>query len=131
VIKSLITWKKNGHVPSFESVGAIKPRESSDDGRVRKPRALAPTLFAFCFRSEMVMAVIAVAFPSDGNPLLELRRALQELEMCGIGAQAVMQSSRESGLIRVADDVEAEAIAILDRVNLTVSRSAEPQRQRK
>ncbi len=35
---------------------------------------------------------------ADGNPLVDLRRALCELEMRGIGAQGVVQSSREFGL---------------------------------
>jgi hypothetical protein len=76
------------------------------------------------------MATILVMPQRDGNIAIEVRRALQELELRGIAAQGRAQTSPGRGLIRVADDVESEALAILNDVHIAVLR--EPGRtQRK
>jgi hypothetical protein len=62
--------------------------------------------------------------------LVELRRALQELELRGIAAQGLAQASLEHGLIRVADDVESEALAILNGVHIAVLREAGRMRRK-
>jgi hypothetical protein len=46
----------------------------------------------------------------------------QELELRGIAAQEVAQTSPGRGLIRVADDVESEALAIRTDVHIAVLR---------
>jgi hypothetical protein len=70
------------------------------------------------------MATILVTPRRDGNIVIEVRRALQELELRGIAAQGLAQTSRGRGLIRVADDVESEALTILNGVPIAVSREA-------
>jgi hypothetical protein len=70
------------------------------------------------------MATILVTPQRDGNIVVEVRRALQELELRRIGAQGLAQTSRGRGLIRVADDVESEALAILNDVHIAVLRES-------
>jgi len=70
------------------------------------------------------MATILVTPQRDGNIVVEVRRALQELELRGIGAQGLAQTSRGRGLIRVADDVKSEAMAILNEVHIAVLRES-------
>ena len=70
------------------------------------------------------MATILVTPRRDGNIVIEVRRAVQELELRGIAAQGLAQTSRGRGLIRVADDVESEALTILNGVPIAVSREA-------
>ena len=70
------------------------------------------------------MATIRVTPRRDGIIVIEVRRALQELELRGIAAQGLAQTSRGRGLIRVADDVESEALAILNGVHIAVLREA-------
>jgi hypothetical protein len=75
------------------------------------------------------MATILVTPQRDGNIVVEVRRALQELELRGIAAQGLAETSPGRGLIRVADDVESEALAILSDVHIAVLR--EPGRTRR
>jgi hypothetical protein len=70
------------------------------------------------------MATILVTPRRDGNIVFEVRRAVQELELRGIAAQELAQTSRGRGLIRVADDVQSEALTILNDVPIAVSREA-------
>jgi hypothetical protein len=70
------------------------------------------------------MATILVTPQRNGNIVVEVRRALQELELRGIGAHGLAQTSRGRGLIRVADDVESEALAILNDVHIAVLRDS-------
>ena len=77
------------------------------------------------------MATILVTSQRDGNIVVEVKRALQELELRGIAAQGLTQTWPGRGLIRVADDVESEAVAILNDVHIEVLREAGGRTQRK
>ena len=62
-----------------------------------------------------------VVTPSEGrNVLTELRRCLQALGSHGINAKGSVPGGREWGLIRVADHVKGEAIAILFQAGIAV-----------
>lgn len=50
-------------------------------------------------------AVIAVTLPSDGIPLVQLLRALQQVKMCAPVHWQWRKNSREYDRIRVANDV--------------------------
>jgi hypothetical protein len=75
------------------------------------------------------MATILVTLRRDGNIVVEVRRASQELELRGIAAQRLAQTSPGRRLISVADDVQAEALAILNNVHIRVLREARTRRK--
>jgi hypothetical protein len=70
------------------------------------------------------MATILVTPQRDGNIVVEVRRALKNLS-CGASPLRDWYRPRpDGGLIRVADDVESEALAILNDVHIAVLREA-------
>jgi hypothetical protein len=67
------------------------------------------------------MTTIVVTPPEGSNVLTELRRCLQALGSHGINAKGLVPGGRECCLIRVADHVKGEAIAIFFQTGIAVT----------